>query len=151
MSRPSFDSGQTRRKAKVVLVTDSLFIPPSVTYNPFRHQKNLSPERVDHVKQALSLDKKKPASATQSAVVNTRSAQKPHKPVIRSVRPPSSDSSLSDWTDCDEEEFDNLGVRTRLMLQQTAWNLPMVGRCPFNIMCCRSGRLQLTRLMMNRS
>lgn len=107
----------------MLLVTDSQFIPPSVTYNPFRQKKNWSPERVEHVKQALSLGKIKPASVTQNTAVNTRSAQKPNRPVIRSVRPPSSDSSLSDWTDCDEVEFDNMGVRSPTMLSTSGLEL----------------------------
>lgn len=60
-----------------------------------------------------SIGKTKKKAKTPALVTEVPKAQKQETTnFIRSVRPPSTDSSLSDWTDCDEEEFDNMAVRS---------------------------------------
>lgn len=81
-----------------------------VNYNPFRQAALLNPKRMANAARALSLEKAKSNSAVAMVTAEFRTAQQPEKPVIRTIRPPSSDSSLSDWTDCDEEEFTNMVV-----------------------------------------
>lgn len=120
---PCWDAGAPRRKTKsVVLITDSIFIPPCVKYNPFAQRHIACPE--DKVVEKTAADKilgvlkagQRPKIDRQSAVnvilhsprraTNADGALTPK--VVNTVP---DDLSVSDWTDCDEEEFDSLPVR----------------------------------------
>eukprot|EP00892_Ulva_mutabilis_P005228 jgi/Ulvmu1/3077/UM015_0117.1 len=113
MTKHVIVSGQSRRKAKVTLVTDTIFIPPSVHCNPFQQRTFMTAKQMArHMRTAsIGTSKKKNFPYTVVADVRTPHKQEDKNNFVRSVRPPSTDSSLSDWTDCDEEEFDNLAVK----------------------------------------
>lgn len=96
-----------------------VFKPPSVHYDPFakplvdthKRTKKPAPEEaaVPRIRSVI------PARVPNAlhAVLQFQTGGSEGAPAIASVRPPSVDSNLSDWTDCDSDEFDTMQVRGR--------------------------------------
>lgn len=107
-----------RRKTKsVVLITDSIFIPPCVQYNPFSQRYIGCPEDKEAAGKLLSAFKAgAPAKHTQESAVNAflhsprRAANDDDAHATNGAGTACDDLSVSDWTDCDEQEFDSLLV-----------------------------------------
>ena len=89
------------------LTNTTVFLPPTVSYNPF-----LRPIR-DHMLHNPGNAKPKTPVATRAPPVATRlpSFSTQDRAPVPSIRPPSVDSNLSDWSDCDELEFPSMPVR----------------------------------------
>jgi hypothetical protein len=111
--------GATRRKTKqVILITDSIFLPPSIDYNPFAQRHIACPEEKQMANRMVGALKAGPAHKQmerQAVQKFKQSAQhgagQPGEASAEvSIHPLSDNSSLSDWTDYDEEEFDSLPV-----------------------------------------
>ena len=94
-----------------------MFKPPSVHYDPFekplvdpaKRTKKPPPEPVQILRNRSVMPAKVPNAF--HAIRQFQSAGLDGAAGIASVRPPSVDSNLSDWTDCDSEEFDTMQVR----------------------------------------
>jgi hypothetical protein len=108
-----------KQKSKsVVLITDSIFVPPCVQFNPFAQRYIACPEEKKAANKASGvLESGQAPKAKRQSTVNVFRSLSRRSTTIDVVRTPqvveagSDDLSVSDWTDCDEEEFESLTVR----------------------------------------
>lgn len=109
-------AGQAHKKGRQVHVRHAqAFVPPTIHYNPFNQPVIVEPsERAPKQSPQATATScpatpHLPSKSTFTAVRNLQATTKAMAPPP-SVRPPSVDSNLSDWTDCDMIEFETMGV-----------------------------------------
>jgi hypothetical protein len=89
-----------------------VFVPPTIHYNPFSQNVIVEPcERTPkHSAQASAATcPRTPFLPSKSTFAPIRNLQATSR-AMPLIRPPSVDSNLSDWTDCDMIEFETMGV-----------------------------------------